>query len=470
MNDCKKITEVNKNKSGIYILKNKINNNVYVGMTKNFNNRLEHHKDDLLNDKHHQFNLQREFNSLLDRVKSENVNNEFYKYIDFKTYIFEKYYTMEILEEIEKSKMKNVECIQKIEDDYILQYRKIQEGYKQKTNEEIKKNTNEKEIMESNRVQAFRTKEEERRIKEEYISNVGDYLLLNYDNTQYEISYEDIRKIFDGKDNFGCDCMYNYLYSMNHNTNDKMEIKLNIEDFKKYIEEYYSYKKTIYSSNCGANRKNILFSLKNLQLKDLKTLSKIEELDLEVDFMELDKCMLEYLKPYRVNINTKPDVTFKETLSQKIDFNKKKYETYQYLLNKINETRKATRDIIDPIINKFIIDNDIFIITQSQQKLLNDIIPLEYRCETLYRTLKAYDYNMEFIYDGFVILSNMIDYKKTRRFAILDEVVKIHAIHGNNKLKYNNLVNQILDKYKVDRDYLFKTVHVNELYLKLIQI
>lgn len=49
-------------KSGIYCIKNDINNKVYVGKAKKLENRWEQHKNKLLDNKHDNIYLQEDFN------------------------------------------------------------------------------------------------------------------------------------------------------------------------------------------------------------------------------------------------------------------------------------------------------------------------------------------------------------------------------------------------------------------------
>jgi|WetSurMetagenome_2_1015567.scaffolds.fasta_scaffold121841_6 excinuclease UvrABC nuclease subunit len=67
--------------SGIYIIRNKINNHIYIGQTTNFKNREKQHFILLKNNKHHSNHLQNAFNKygennfefkIIDRVKSIN--------------------------------------------------------------------------------------------------------------------------------------------------------------------------------------------------------------------------------------------------------------------------------------------------------------------------------------------------------------------------------------------------------------
>ena len=53
------IEKENQDKSGIYIIRNTINNLIYVGSTKNINKRYKEHKNLLLNNKHQNSRIQR---------------------------------------------------------------------------------------------------------------------------------------------------------------------------------------------------------------------------------------------------------------------------------------------------------------------------------------------------------------------------------------------------------------------------
>lgn len=122
--------------SGMYIILNKINNNVYVGITEDFKRRWTIHKRNLImgfnnkncdnflnnnpNCRHHQLYLQIEFNEFYSLY-----NNKIWDIVyEFKPFIKVNYdnYSKKIFEALE--------------DAYILQYRKIQNGYYQMTNEE----------------------------------------------------------------------------------------------------------------------------------------------------------------------------------------------------------------------------------------------------------------------------------------------------------------------------------------------
>lgn len=50
--------------SGVYMIKNVLNNHKYIGSTKNFKQRLKQHLSDLRNNKHHSPHLQAAWNKL----------------------------------------------------------------------------------------------------------------------------------------------------------------------------------------------------------------------------------------------------------------------------------------------------------------------------------------------------------------------------------------------------------------------
>lgn len=122
--------------SGLYIIKNKINNNIYVGITNNINTRSGAHKRNLFkgyNNKdldnfvrnkprvrHHQLNLQLEF-------------NDFYK--TYEDAIWDDVYSFELVLPI-AYQFYNKKSLEKIEDAYILKLRESSNGYFQMTNKE----------------------------------------------------------------------------------------------------------------------------------------------------------------------------------------------------------------------------------------------------------------------------------------------------------------------------------------------
>ena len=128
---------------GIYKLYNVINNNTYLGQSKNIENRFLTHIEDLANNKHHQINLQKEYNKYKEILKEEYKNNEMFNYLNFDKLTIDRYYKLEIIETFLEYDKENLSII---EDEYILKYRSIQEGYKQKTNKEIEEER--KDILE----------------------------------------------------------------------------------------------------------------------------------------------------------------------------------------------------------------------------------------------------------------------------------------------------------------------------------
>ena len=177
--------------SGIYILKNKINDNVYVGQTLSFDKRLSYHKKDLINDSHHQFNLQKEFNSFVEEEMKKNKKNKFYNYINFKDYVFDTFYEMEVIEKISKEKMCDKDYVLDVEDKYILKYRELNEGYRQKTNNEIKNNMVIKKAEECNLSEKNETEKKIRQYKEKTLVPREIGILINNDDTQFEVDYKE---------------------------------------------------------------------------------------------------------------------------------------------------------------------------------------------------------------------------------------------------------------------------------------
>ena len=108
------------NLQGIYLIRNKINNNTYVGQSKNMEVRWEFHRKDLLKGTHHQKHLQAEFTKLIRTTSVAKVFDKYYEFIPYQ--IVETYDEKAVLE---------------LEDKIILEQRSIREGYKQMTNKEI---------------------------------------------------------------------------------------------------------------------------------------------------------------------------------------------------------------------------------------------------------------------------------------------------------------------------------------------
>lgn len=119
---------------GIYRIYNIENDNTYIGQSKNIESRWNSHIEDLRDDKHHCFELQKEYNEIYKQVKNDYKNNDMFNYLDFNKIVIDKYYKFEILESFNYY---NENELLTIEDGYILQYREEQKGYSQKTNKEL---------------------------------------------------------------------------------------------------------------------------------------------------------------------------------------------------------------------------------------------------------------------------------------------------------------------------------------------
>lgn len=396
--------------SGIYILKNKINDNVYVGMSKNFENRLKTHKEDLINNKHHQYKLQNEFNLLVESIKKENSKYDFCDYIDFKNYTFDKYYYMEIEESINYKKMSNLDEIKNIEDSYILKYRKLNYGYNQKTNREIELNFEEN----NKRIKQFSLSVDKEMVLQDLKISCflpyEDFIIINNNNCEFKILYDDIYEILKSHDKFVIDCMYNYLYYFNDTQVLKKNIEFNIEDFKKYMSLYYYKMKQF--DGVKMDRPTILKYLSFFKLTDLKSLSKINVVNLYIDYQELDTILLEYFKTNKVNITYIKNCKFEDTLVDKIDIIKSNIKKYNLELTKDDRLKKQRRESITKIINKFIEENNISIFTRENQASLNNIIPCEFRMKTLYQTLKGLAYSFKFFGSNFIITDCEINFTK----------------------------------------------------------
>jgi len=119
---------------GIYRIYNVENGNSYIGQSKNIEYRWEQHKEDLKVGKHHQYYLQKEYDKNKKVITKQFKDNELSNYLDYDKITIDKYYKLEILKQFNYH---NLNELLELEDQYILKYRDIQEGYKQKTNKEI---------------------------------------------------------------------------------------------------------------------------------------------------------------------------------------------------------------------------------------------------------------------------------------------------------------------------------------------
>lgn len=119
---------------GIYRLYNTKNNNSYIGQSKDILRRLNYHKEDLKNNTHHCYKLQQEYNKLYKELDKQYKSDPLYNYLDINKIVIDKFYKLEVLKEFNYY---NIDELLKVEDEYILKFRDIQEGYRQNTNEEL---------------------------------------------------------------------------------------------------------------------------------------------------------------------------------------------------------------------------------------------------------------------------------------------------------------------------------------------
>lgn len=228
-------------KSGLYIIKNKINNNIYVGITNNINIRWKHHKDNLIkgyNNKdldsftknkprvrHHQLYLQIEFNDFYNKYK-ENVWEEVYEF----ELIFPVTY-----------KFYNKKSLEKIEDAYILSLRETSNGYYQMTNNELNKKY---KMIEKDGALKISNK------LEEYINNVVNDYMIN------KLSYREIAKKYDSNPSSVMRFLQQHEVQTRGNSSGKL--KYDINDFKDEIISLYDNQKLNasqiaekYNTSCG---------------------------------------------------------------------------------------------------------------------------------------------------------------------------------------------------------------------------
>lgn len=167
-------------KIGIYRLYNTITNNSYIGQSRDIDKRLVYHEVDLKSGEHHNKSLQTEFNYIVNKMKESLKDNKYFNYIDFKKYIYDTYYKVDILQTFD---IYNEKEIKEIEDEYIIKYKSINKyNFTQLTNKEI-------EIMKSE----YDKKKELKRQKENeelnYINNIessGDYIKAN---DEYDLNF-----------------------------------------------------------------------------------------------------------------------------------------------------------------------------------------------------------------------------------------------------------------------------------------
>ncbi|MDZ5038574.1 hypothetical protein, partial [Clostridium perfringens] len=86
------------------------------------------------NNKHHQNNLQKEYNKLKKELIELHKGDDLKDFIDYDKLTIHTNYKIEILEMV---KCNDEDEILNLEDEYILEAREKQKGYNQKTNEDI---------------------------------------------------------------------------------------------------------------------------------------------------------------------------------------------------------------------------------------------------------------------------------------------------------------------------------------------
>lgn len=169
---------------GIYKLFNVETNNIYIGQSRNIEKRELRHKEGFINNSHHNYAMQSEFNAFTNNYKRLNKDNPFYNYIDFRTFVADNFYTIEIIEtfsEYDENKIKE------IEDSYILLYRDKNNIHVQFTNKEL-------EQINENRLIKEKIRNEKEKDKRQYINNIelsGDYIKRE-DEYSLNFTYDNI--------------------------------------------------------------------------------------------------------------------------------------------------------------------------------------------------------------------------------------------------------------------------------------
>lgn len=268
----------------IYKLYNIKNNNTYIGQTKNLNYRKSIHKSDLLYNKHHQWNLQTEFNLVVKELKESDSENKFNTYIDYKSYVFDKYYKFEIIKEFNTYILEQVLTI---EDQYILEERNIKEGYQQKTNAEIREQYNKFEIAETKRKEEFaRVKEIVKNYpKREKLEN----LILDYNNNKLICNSEAL-------DKSKALTIVAYFYNNNLNLENK-EFTITLHQLKDYTYRYRNNVTDVRSALSKLKR----YELIDYPCKNSAELSKIKEHDKIKITLSADDIINKFTKFMREN-------------------------------------------------------------------------------------------------------------------------------------------------------------------------
>ena len=274
------------NLQGIYLIKNKINNNTYVGQSKNMEVRWEFHRKDLLKGTHHQKHLQAEFTKLTKTTPILKVFDKYYEFIPYQ--IIETYDEKVVLE---------------LEDKIILEQRSIREGYKQMTNKEI--------------TQMLVDMNKQKQIRETQIDNsivVYDKLFENDNLMLYmcngiDIIEKDLR-ILNSSEKYNGEFLFfkfveYYRNNLDEDTNE-FEMVATFKDIQEFAHRYadYWFCKEDFVSNFVTNtyRKDCQISLFNRLGKDFifdkKRFRKENILVVNIKYDDFRKCVYEYYNKY----------------------------------------------------------------------------------------------------------------------------------------------------------------------------
>ena len=274
------------NLQGIYLIRNKINNNTYVGQSKNMEVRWEFHRKDLLKGTHHQKHLQSEFIKLSKTTSKTKVFDKYYEFIPY--HIVETYDEKVVLE---------------LEDKIILEQRSIREGYKQMTNKEITQM-----LVDMNKQKQIRKTQMDNDIKKYSKLFESDNLILHMCNG-IDIIEKDLRTLnssekYNGEFLFFKFVEY-YRDSLPKNTNE-FEMRTTFKDIQEFTHRYadYWFCKEDFVSNFVTNtyRKDYQIALFNKLGKDFifdkKSFRKENTLIVNIKYDDFQKGIYEYYNKY----------------------------------------------------------------------------------------------------------------------------------------------------------------------------
>jgi predicted DNA-binding protein YlxM (UPF0122 family) len=246
--------------SGLYTIKNKINNNIYVGITDNIHIRWKHHKSNLIKGyanrhsdhfiqnkprvRHHQLYLQKEFNKF---------------YSEYGDKIWDGVYEFELILPVSQE-FYDKKSLSKIEDVYILKLRETSEGYFQMTSTEL---GNKYKIIDVNGQNKITSELEENKD-----TVINDYLVV-------KLSYKQIGDKF----NVSVSSVMRLLqkYEVDARNHSSCKLKFDICDYKNEIISMYL-NKSLTASEI-AKKLNTTCGTINTHLKtwgvNLKTLAEL---------------------------------------------------------------------------------------------------------------------------------------------------------------------------------------------------